>query len=455
MKNVLFLSLLVFLFVSCNDVKKADALRLENKFEEAFELYKKAADNGDAYAQWRVAYAFLSGNGIEVDTIQYKEYLEKAAKGGCEEAIYDRALEIFDGRHGFKKNEAEAKKIIIDLVTKTDNAFVLSCYAWQLLNEDGTIFECDKEKALSILNKIEDKEYPLYNYVMGVVYSIGAGDIEINYKKAIEYFEKAYKKGHKYSAYIIGDLYFNGNDEIVKDIPKSIEWFKNGSDGNQTTCMTTLAEIYLSDDSTLQKFHNPQKGVGLIKKAMKHLDGDAYANMGWLYQEGKYMEKDDQKALDLYKKATELNSSDGAFQLGLCYVEGIGCEKNYQEAVKAWDRAVELGNGAAANNLFCYYYGTAYDKKKKDKEKAKKYLIKGAELGDDYAQKNLAGHYFIGSDIIKKNENQGFAYAKLAADQGQADAIEMVANCYDRGIGTNRDPQKAEDYRNKLKAEKK
>lgn len=455
MKNVLFLSLLVFLFVSCNDVKKADALREENKFEEAFELYKKAADNGDAYAQWRVANAFLSGDGIEVDTIQYKEYLEKAAKGGCTEAIYERATEIFFGRYGFKKNEADAKKIISDLVTKTDNAFVLSNYAMVLLSENGKIFDQDKDKALSILNKIDDIEDPQYNYAMGGVYFFGAGDIEINYKKAIEYFEKAYKKGHKNSARILGSLYFNGNDEIEKDVPKSIEWFKNGSDRNLTLCMNSLAHIYLSEDSALQKFHNPQKGVELIKKAMKHLDGDAYANMGWLYQEGKYMEKDDQKALELYKKATDLSSSGGAFQLGQCYIEGIGCEKNYEKAVKAWEKAVELGNGSAANNLFCYYYGTAYDKKKKDKEKAKKYLIKGAELGDSYAQRNLAWFYFNGSDILKKNDNQGFIYAKLAADQGQADAIEMVANCYERGIGTNRDPKKAEEYRNKLKSVKK
>ena len=88
-------------------------------------------------------------------------------------------------------------------------------------------------------------------------------------------------------------------------------------------------------------------------------------------------------------------------------------------------------------------------------KKLLKYLIKGAELGDSYAQMNLAWFYFNGSDILKKNDNQGFIYAKLAADQGQADAIEMVANCYERGIGTNRDPQKAEEYRNKLKSVKK
>ena len=454
MKKVLFISLLVFLCVSCDDVKKADELREENKFEEAFELYQKAADNGNAYAQWRVANALLSGDGVDVDTLQYKEYLEKAAEGDCEEAIFDRATDIYYGNLGYNKDEDKAKEIISDLVKNTKNSYVLSQYAGILL-EENDIFDQDNEKALSILNEIDEKDNPQYNYVMGQLYCNGAGDIEINYKKAIEHFEKAYNKGHKNSARVLGNLYFSGNDEIEKDIPKSIEWYKKGADRNLTSCMTSLAEIYLSEDSIVEKFHNPQKGVELVKKAMKHLDGNAYAIMGWLYQEGKYMEKDDDKALDNYKKATELKSPEGAFQLGLSYMQGIGCEKNPQEAVKAWEKAVEFGSGGAANNLFCYYYGTAYDMKKKDTEKAKKYLIKGGELGNSYAQRNLAVFYLNGSDIIKKNEKQGFIYAKLAADQGQADAIEIVAKCYDRGIGTNRDPKKAEEYRNKLKLEKK
>lgn len=242
---------------------------------------------------------------------------------------------------------------------------------------------------------------------------------------------------------------------MPRDIAKSIEWYKKGSDRNHKGSMIDLAQIYLNEDSTYEKFHNEQKGLELVKKAMRHLSGDAYALMGNLYQAGKVVEKDDSKAIEHYKKAVELHSAWGAFSLGLTYMQGIGCDKNMAEAVRAWEIATELGNGAAANNLFCYYYGSAFDLKKKDKEKAKKYLLKGAELGNSYAQMNLAGLYLNGSDIIKKNVNQGFVYAKLAADQGQPDACEMVANCYDRGIGTNRDPKKAEEYRKKVNPEKK
>lgn len=454
MKKIFYLSFFIFLFVSCDDVKKANALKEENKFEEAFKLYKKAADNGDAYAHFCVASAYSYGDGVDVDTLLFKQYLEKAAKGGCEEAIFERAMNIFYGKLGYSKNEDEAIKIVSKLVKNTNNAYVLSGYARELLYEKD-MFDQDKNKALSILKKIEDKDSPQYNYVMGQVYCEGAGDEEINYKKAIECFEKAYKRGHKNSALFLGDLYFNGTDEIEKNHSKSIEWYKKGSERNLSSCMISLAQIYLSEDSTLQKFHNPQKGIELVNKAMKHLDGEAYTLMGALYQDGKYVEKNDKKALELFKKATDLKSSSGAFNLGLIYMEGIGCDKNYQKGVKAWEKAVEFGDGSAANNLYCYYYGTAYDMKKKDKQKAKNYLMKGAELGDAFAQKNLAWLYFNGSDIIKKNENQGFIYAKLAADQGQADACEMVADCYERGIGTNRDPKKAEEYRNKLKCEKK
>ena len=246
MKKITLFPVFILLLISCNDIKKADQLRLEKKFEEAFELYQKAADKGDAYAQWRLADAYLFGDGVDVDTVQYKVYLDKAVNGKCEEAIYDQAELIYSGGFGYKKDEEKAKKTILDLVGKTKNAYVLSQYANLLLNEND-IFEQDKGKALSILNKIEDKDHPQYNLAMGDLYCVGAKDIEINYKKAIEYFEIAYQNGNISSAFRLGNMYFNDNDEIPKDIEKSIEWYKKGSDGNHTGCMINLANIYLSE----------------------------------------------------------------------------------------------------------------------------------------------------------------------------------------------------------------
>ena len=137
------------------------------------------------------------------------------------------------------------------------------------------------------------------------------------------------------------------------------------------------------------------------------------------------------------------------------YIDGIGTEKDVAKGIKVWERAVELGSAAAANNLFCYYYAIDYGGKKKDLEKAKDYLFKAAKLKDDQACFNLAYFYFFGGDIVKKDNKQAFIYAKMAADQNHPDACNLVAYMYENGIGCDKDPKKAQEYRDKVNPQEK
>ena len=82
-----FLSTLVLsiaLFSCQSESKKADQLSLENKFDEAAELYQKAANRGDAYATWRLAKAYANGQGVDWDENKSFELLKEAAEKGCE-----------------------------------------------------------------------------------------------------------------------------------------------------------------------------------------------------------------------------------------------------------------------------------------------------------------------------------------------------------------------------------
>jgi len=458
MANKLHYLLLLCLcfFVSCSDVKKADDLRIQGQFEKAFELYQKAANSGDAYAEWRLANAYNNGDGVDFNHDEYIKWLNKAAKDGSEEALFDLAINKLFGRWGFEKDVDGAKAEIEKLVTQSQNEHVLCRYAQLLLGANENI-EQDKDKAMSILNKIKDKENPDYLFVMACVYEVGTDDIDIDYKKRNEYLEKSFAKGLHSSAVVLGYAYQYGNDEIEKNLDLAIEWYKKGIEKNSTECMVNLSNIYLnsSNDSSLTKYQNKKKAIEFIKKAMKHGDSRAYQTMGYLYSVGEAVQKDDNKSFELTQRAYEMNNSDAAYSLAFKYINGIGVEKDVAKGIKVWEHAVELGNAAAANNLFCYYYGVAFGGKKKDLEKAKEYLLKAAELKDAQACFNLACFYYNGGDIVEKNENQAFIYAKMAADQNHPDACNMVAYMYDNKIGCDKDPIKAQEYRDRVKPQEK
>ena len=99
--NSLLVIAILFALSSCQtDVEHADSLRLENKFDEAAQLYQKAADEGDAYATWRLSIAYGNGDGVDFDQEKAFTLLKEAADKGCKEAECDLSWAYMFGWYG-------------------------------------------------------------------------------------------------------------------------------------------------------------------------------------------------------------------------------------------------------------------------------------------------------------------------------------------------------------------
>lgn len=455
MKNLLFFVLVISLFSCKSNVEQADDLRLENKFEEAVALYKEAADEGNAYAKWRLYKAYSHGDGVDFDLDIAKKYLEAADKEGCDEASCDLACSYMYGWQGYDKDENKGKEKLKKLASTSTSAYVLARYSRALFY--GWTFEEDKEKAETLLEKVTDKNNDLYLRTLADVYHEGGDKIERNIDKAIELYSKAYENGSSYAAYDLADIYYNGFDKIKKDTTETLKWLNKGIERNSDACMLFMSRLCLSEDSLLQDIHNEQKGVDLVKKAAKHGNGDAYNRLGTWFQFGEHVAKDDNKAMENYQKAYSLKSAGGAFSLGLAYIEGIGCTKDFAKAIEIWKRGVEYGSGGAANNLYCIYNNDVYGMGHGviNKELAKKYLMKAAELDDIMGCLNIGRQYYSGKGLLEKNDTQAFIYIKKAADMGQVDACRVLAYFYENGIGCSKNPNEAKKYEDMTKAKEK
>lgn len=450
MKQLFIALTSALVLLSCQtDSEKADKLRLENKFDEAAELYQKAADEGDAYAMWRLSNAYANGDGVDWDEVKAFDLLKQAAKGGCEEAKCDLAFAYMFDWYGIEDVE-KGKTMLEDLVKTTANSTVLSRYA-SLLFSGGGPYEENKEKAMRILEKIKDKNNPFYLATMGDVYLNGSDKIEINAEKAIEYYSKAFENGRKYCANVLQKIYAFGYGEVKQDKGKRIDWLNRGIESNVNDCMCDMALLCMAEDSIYQDIQNPQRAIELLKRATRHGSGKAYFILGNLHNEGKHLPKNDEKAFDNWEKGAELNDNTATDNLAYAYINGIGCEKNEKKAVELFKKATKNGSGYSARNLYyCYWNGNGGVER--DKDLAKKYLLKAAELNDPWGCYLLGSHYYLGSDIIDKHSGQAFVYIKKAADMGHIDACNMIAYFYENGIGCDKDPQKAKEYKDKTTA---
>lgn len=107
-------------------------------------------------------------------------------------------------------------------------------------------------------------------------------------------------------------------------------------------------------------------------------------------------------------QAAEQGDAKAQFQLGYCFFNGHSVEKNEEEAVKWYTKAAEQGFPFAQYRL----YGIT--------------KIREAEKGNADAQFELGDCYLYG-DCVEKNEAEAVKWFTKAAEQGQAEAQEMLS----------------------------
>ena len=448
---LIFFTSFAVLTLGCKDkIEKADDLRLNNNFNDAVELYRQASDDGNAYAKWRLAEAYNHGDGVEYDESKAWSLINEAALEGCPQAACDIALSNIHGWFGIEKDVQKGKAMLDNLSRSTQDSYSLSRYALELL--EGTTFDKNEEKAISILNSIKDKSEPWYCWAMAYAYFNGTENFDIDNNKAIEFLKKAYENGSRHSAFIIGNCYLNGNQPFSKDISKAVEWYEKGIKRNSTQCMESLAKICLDEDTSFANWHNITQGISLLEKAGRHGNGDAFAKLGIMYGSGTNVYKDEEKAFEYYQKSYKLRSGFGTNNLGVCYLDGTVCTKDIDKALKLFKKASDWGEGKASHNLYRYYYNpNEFMPHEINMELAKKYLLLSVKQGDVAGNLNLAAHYYYGSKLFDKNLFKAFDYFKQAADMGDINACQAVAYMYENGIGCNRNPDKSKEYADKTK----
>ena len=108
MKNgLLIISLCLFSFAGY--ANQCSKYWHKENYEKAFTPCKKEAEQGNAIAQYILAYMYEEGVGIKQDKQKAFYWYTKAAEQGLAEAQYNLAL-MYDEGDGVKQNKSLAKK---------------------------------------------------------------------------------------------------------------------------------------------------------------------------------------------------------------------------------------------------------------------------------------------------------------------------------------------------------
>lgn len=130
------------------------------------------------------------------------------------------------------------------------------------------------------------------------------------------------------------------------------------------------------------------KKAALVFVAASFGDAEAQFKLGWMYDNGKHVQKDEWQAAEWYSKAAVQGHVEAQFLMGVMYANGWGLEVDAVQAADWMQKAAQQGHAEAQYNLAVMYNdGRGIPS---DRMKAKAWLKKAIGQGHQRAGKLLA-----------------------------------------------------------------
>ena len=357
------------------EMKKAEQLFLNYKLDEAFELFKKLAENGNGRAMYFLGEFYVQPYGkTKEDNKKAKEWRIKGKEAGD-------VLAALNVAYSLPKDSDERNRIFFELfedvlkLAKDGDIFAQNELADMYLYGHG--IEQDEEEGVKWLKRSTEMGYWRSMNKLANCYSAGIGVLQ-DELKAIDLYKKVYELGLGNAANKIGFIY---SDQ--ENYEEAVKWYRRG----------------------FEKGH----------------DWSGY-NLAYHYYNGTGVPQDELKSLELYKKVYELGGSasgEAANRIGLIY-EG---QNDLEEAVKWYRRGFEKGHDWSGYNLAYHYYngtGVPQDELKSLELYKKVYELGGSASGE--------AAYKIGGVYLEQEKlGEAYKWYKKSLEHGFERAEEMLA----------------------------
>jgi len=379
---------------------------------KAAELYRKAADMGNAEAQTRFAEALFDGRGVARDPAGSRAWLEKAARQDNARAKCDLGVMLTagldiaqDGANGLRYLQAAAR---------LGDGYAED-YLGQLA-ESGLTGDPSSSEAYMHYLKASEMGSAWGAYNVARMHERGIG-VYKNPSEALRWYMKvASMQGpdlpDQWSDlrseagaitgvnFRIGDMYADGNG-VPKDMSEAERWYQRGVD----MASAGARAGWLGADVYLANAYLQSKGVPLdygeamyrMKNAAEHGNRQAQVILGSMYRDGQGTPQDYGEAMYWYRKAADRGSAVAEWMIGRLYFDGKGVIRNFTEAATWFRKAAGEGLPAAQWDLgMLYYCGYGVSK---DLATARAWLQKAAARGYAPAKEILAGLDAAGDSV--------------------------------------------------------
>ena len=375
----------------------------ERDSERALQLYRQAADLGNAYAMGNLALSYAGGTLTERDDAA--------------------ALDWFS--RGLRAADPNARIWLLSLINQQGNMY--------LFPPDGSAPDYERGKQYYDLLADEKDENGLY--YLGVIYGQGWG-VERDTVKAVGYFKQALDLDSARAAYNLAVLYTYGDDEIRRNLDKGLEYFCRAAElGYEGTpdLMNDIGVKILNGDGFAQ---DPALAMTWYEKAGEAGSTYALNNLGYLhtYHPLKDIPQDLDAGLACYSHSAELgdeNALNSIYSTAVSLLQGKNGLKKDPAAALTWFRAAgQCSHVPSMYMLGCLYSDPAYKNVvEPNLQRAAQWFGHAADAGDFASMEKLADLYTAEKTEIRDLEKALQRYSEAAddCDPGNAKELALIA----------------------------
>lgn len=303
----------------------AQGIEVEKDINKAKYYLSKASENGNIKAQLYLAQLYF-------DEKNYKEainFFRKAANQNNKTAKFKLAR-MYEAGEGVEKDLDEAIKLYKESTTIEMN---------EVQNSIGIEFYNNEEynKAFEYYQEAAKKGNMYGQYNLGLLYLQGLG-VTKDSKEAFEWLRKSAEQGNREAQNQLGNMYFNG-DGVEKNIHEAMKWAEKSAQQGNTNSQNNLGVIYNMGEIVPR---NLSEAIKWFKKSAEQGHETAQYNLAYIYSNEKgYINKEE--ALRFYTLSAERGNINSMYELYLIYLKGDDVEKNLEKAEYWRQKAIENG----------------------------------------------------------------------------------------------------------------
>lgn len=319
----------------------------------ALEWFLKASLQGDAEADFYLGYLYKTGDGVTKDEKKAAEYLYNSAKKGIRNAQYLYGVMLREGK-GVKLDQKESAEWFLKAA---EQGHMGAQYNLGRCYELGVGVPEDKQNAFDCFLKAAKQGNAEAEYKIGCYYHEGIG-IKKDLKEAAVWFRQSAEQGNAHAQNSYGCLLEGGVAPL--DTTSPFSWYQKAASQG-----LVVAEINVARSLMMGQLceKDEKQSIQILQKYVE-VNPIAQYFFGVYLLRGQGIAADGKAAITYFLKAAEKNNALALNALGFCYEFGLSVDKNEEKAVECYQKAINLPD-ALFNLARCLELGRGIEQDEK------------------------------------------------------------------------------------------